>query len=121
MNEIEVDFFKKSGIEVVKFKSLDLTIEGMDEITLKQVMELAREVDTPDAEAVFLSCANLNSLPILDQAEKEFGKYVFNSNIATFWETQRLLKNKDSIRESRAIAGDFELSVMKGEPGDDMQ
>jgi arylmalonate decarboxylase len=94
LNEIEVDFFNKSGIEVTKVKGLDLTVKEMDEISLERVVELARDVNTPDAEAVFLSCTNLKSLPILDQAEKELGKYVFSSNIATFWETQRLLKIK---------------------------
>jgi arylmalonate decarboxylase len=70
----------------------------MAQISLEEVMNLAREVNRPDADAVFLSCTNLKALPVLDPLEKELSKYVFSSNIATFWDVMRMLKIKEPIQ-----------------------
>jgi maleate cis-trans isomerase len=70
----------------------------MAQISLDEVKDLARAVNRPDADAVFLSCTNLKALPVLDSLEKEFGKYVFSSNIATFWDVMRMLKIKEPVQ-----------------------
>jgi len=98
LNSMEADFFRNSGIEVLDIKGLDLSTEEMHQLPLETVMELAREVDTPKAEAVFLSCTNLKALPVVGQLEKELNKYVFSSNIATFWDVMRLLGLKGQIK-----------------------
>lgn len=97
LNKMEADFFESSGIKVLDLKGLDLTPEEMNQLALERVMELAREVDKPDAEAVFLSCTNLKALPIIEQLEKELKKYVFSSNVATFWDAIRMLGIKQRI------------------------
>jgi maleate cis-trans isomerase len=97
LNQREADFFEKSGIQVLKVKGLDLG-GLMDQISLEEVKDLARAVNRPDADAVFLSCTNLKALPVLDPLEKELGKYVFSSNIATFWDVMRIIKIKEPIQ-----------------------
>jgi len=97
LNRREADFFERSGLKVLTIKGLDLGRE-MDEITIEKVMALAREVNRPEADAVFLSCTNLKSVPVLAPLEKELGKYVFSSNVATFWDVLRMLKIKEPIR-----------------------
>ncbi len=97
LNKVEVDFFESSGIKVLNIKGLDLTVEEMHQIPLEKYVELAHEVDRPDADAIFLSCANLKAVPIVDQLEKDLGKYVFSSIIATFWDVMRRLGIKEPI------------------------
>jgi len=97
LNRREADFFEKSGVKVLKIKGLDVG-GAMAEVSLEEVKNLAREVNRPDADAVFLSCTNLKALPVLDPLEKELGKYVFSSNIATFWDVMRMLKIKEPIQ-----------------------
>ncbi len=93
----EADFFEQAGIRVVKIKGLDLGGE-MADLPLEEVKNLAREVNRPEADAVFLSCTDLRALPVLAPLEEELGKAVFSSNIATFWDVMRILKMKEPIR-----------------------
>jgi maleate isomerase len=97
LNRREADFFEKSGVKVLKIQGRDLG-GLMAQISLDEVKDLARAVNRPDADAVFLSCTNLKALPVLDSLEKEFGKYVFSSNIATFWDVMRMLKIKEPVQ-----------------------
>jgi len=100
LNELEAGFFQNSGIKVVAMKGLDLTREEMHQLPLEEVMELAHEVDRPNAEAVFLSCTNLKAVPVVAQLEKDLEKYVFSSNIATFWDVMRILAFQQPIKGS---------------------
>ncbi|MFH1003353.1 MAG: maleate cis-trans isomerase [Chloroflexota bacterium] len=98
LNQVEIDFFEGSGIEVLDIKGLDLNMDQMRQIPLEGYAALAREVDKPEAQAVFLSCTSLKAVPIIDPLEKELGKYVFSSNVATFWDVMRRLGIKEPIR-----------------------
>ena len=57
----------------------------------------ARSVDTPDAEAVFISCGALRSLDIVEALERELGKPVICSNQAMMWHVLRLSGIADRI------------------------
>jgi maleate cis-trans isomerase len=98
LNRLEVDFFEKSGIKVLDIKGLSLTGEEMHFLSLEKVIDLAHQVNKPNAEAVFLSCTNLKVVPVVEKLEKDLGKYVFSSNIATFWDVMRILGIKEPIR-----------------------
>jgi len=97
LNKLEKDFFEDSGITVLEIRGIDLGGEEMEMLTLEKIAENARAVNRSDADAVFLSCTNLKALPIVEQLEKELGKYVFSSNIATYWDVMRRLGIKQSI------------------------
>lgn len=98
LNKVEVVFFEAAGIKVLEMKGLDLTVEEMHHLPLERYMELARQVNKPDADAVFLSCTNLKAVPIVESLEKELGKPVFSSNIATFWDVMCRLGIKEPIK-----------------------
>jgi maleate isomerase len=97
LNKLEKDFFEDSGITVLEIRGIDLGGEEMEMLTLEKIADHARAVNRSDADAVFLSCTNLKALPIVEQLEKELGKYVFSSNIATYWDVMRRLGIKQSI------------------------
>jgi maleate isomerase len=96
LNKLEIKFLEERGIKVVSMKGLGLT--NVQKVSPKTIYELALEVNTPMAEAVFISCTGLKTLQIIEKLEKKLNKLVFSSNIATFWDAMRLLKINQPIR-----------------------
>ncbi|MFH1003805.1 MAG: hypothetical protein V1780_06650, partial [Chloroflexota bacterium] len=98
LNQVVASGLERNGITVLGIKGLGLTTEEMHRLPLEKYVALAHEVDRPEAEAVFLSCTNLKAIPIIDRLERELGKYVISSNIATFWEVMRRLGIREPVQ-----------------------
>ena len=58
-------------------------------ISYREVVELARAADRPDAQAILLSCTNLPTYDIIVPLERELGKPVVSANQATMWAALR--------------------------------
>jgi maleate cis-trans isomerase len=56
----------------------------------ERVYTQVRELDRPDADAVFISCTNLRTVAILQELEEDLAKPVVSANQASFWEALRL-------------------------------
>ena len=102
VNESERVFFEEYGLQVVSMQGLDLghTQEerrGIGRVPPEAVYRLAREIDRPDAEAIFISCTNLATLDVIAEIERELGKPVVTSNQATFWACLRLLGIRSAV------------------------
>ena len=91
VNEAERAFFAGHGIDVRSVVGLGLSGQAIREVTPERVVELAREADTPDSEALFLSCTDLRALEVVDRLEQELGKPVLSSNQVTLWGILRAL------------------------------
>ena len=91
VNEAERDFFHGHGLEVTSLVGLGLSGAAIREVPPRDIMALARAADTPDSEAVFLSCTDLRALEVLDALERELGKPVLSSNQVTLWAILRAL------------------------------
>jgi maleate isomerase len=81
-------FLSDSGYEVVggAFLGLDADIARVDS---HSVYQLARATDTPEADAVFLSCTNLRTFDVLAAAERDLGKPVLSANQVSMWAALR--------------------------------
>ncbi|RJQ06481.1 MAG: Asp/Glu racemase [Bacillota bacterium] len=91
-------FIESQGYVVTKLYGLGLTDDvAINNVTLNEVYQLARSVDSPDSEAVFLACTGLRSFGVIEALEKDLGKPVFSSNLATFWHALRLAGVGDKI------------------------
>lgn len=98
LNQKQKQFFEQNGVEVVAFKGLGLPDPEMIAAqTPEQLYRLAREVDRPGAEAIFLSCTDLRATECLDVIEKDFGKYAISSNQATLWAMLKLAGVKEPL------------------------
>jgi len=60
-------------------------------VSIEELVESVRLVDTPDAEAVFISCTNLATYDLIRPLERELGKPVLTANQVTMWAALRAL------------------------------
>ena len=79
------------GLQVVGFGRLE-GVRNIYEETPERAYALARQVDTSEAEAVFLSGTGLPTLPVLDMLEHDLGKPVFSSATAMMWQALRVAR-----------------------------
>ena len=68
---------------------------------------MAVELDTKEAEAIFISCANLATLDVIEKIESALGKPVVTSNTACFWACLRALGINSSIAGYGRLLRDF--------------
>jgi maleate isomerase len=77
------------GLDVVSFDNLQGVTNIYDE-TAERAYRLARMVDAPEAEAVFLTGTGMPTLPVLEVLEQDLGKPVISSASAMMWHALRL-------------------------------
>lgn len=102
VNRTEVEVLEREGIKIAAWYGLELgeTQEerrGIGRVPPESLYRLARYVDRPESELIFLSCTNLATIDMLDDLEKELGKPVISSNQATFWASLRRIGIRDRI------------------------
>lgn len=85
------DFFPAYGIEVVANRSLGIS-DPMEvgKIPPGTVYRLAREVDTPKADAVCIVATDLETVSVIESLESDLGKPVVTTNQALVWKTLEL-------------------------------
>ena len=92
-----VKFVEDSGIQVLNAKWLNKSGFDIAEVTPETVYHLAREVDRPESEAVFISCTNLHTFEVIDKLEHDLQKPIITSNQATVWNMLRMAGVNDKI------------------------
>ena len=102
VNRKQKNFLEEYGFRVTHLHGLDLghTQEerrAINRIPPEAVFRLARMVDRPDAQAIFLSCTAMPTIDVIANLEKELGKPVISSNTAVFWSCLRLLGIKTPV------------------------
>ena len=97
LDRLEREFFEAKGINVVKMKGLSLDSDGMRRLSPEVTYDLACEVNTPEADAVFISCTNFKSITIIERLERDLKKHVLSSNIATMWDVLMMLRISEPI------------------------
>jgi len=90
-------FVEDNGVKVIKAKWLNKGGMDIAEVSKETIYHLAREVDDPESEGVFISCVNLHTVEIIEKMENDLKKPVITSNQATMWHILRLANIKDRI------------------------
>ena len=86
------------GFEIVSFGNLPGVKNIYDETT-QRALELVRQVDSPAADAIFVSGVGMPTIDILAQGEAETGKPVISSIAATMWNALQVAKVNSSIEQ----------------------
>jgi maleate isomerase len=62
----------------------------MARVSDQTIINAAIALDSPDAEALFLSCTGLPAINVIAEIERRIGKPVVSSNQASAWAMSRL-------------------------------
>ena len=91
VNEIEKNFLESNGINVVKCDGMDITDNNViTHLSPTVLYRMAKAIDTPEADGVFISCTGLDALDVIETLEQDLGKPVVTSNQASFWMAFRM-------------------------------
>jgi maleate isomerase len=83
-------FLAEHGIEVTGSAHLSL-LSGISRIPADTLRDLACEVDSPDADAVVISCTGIPTYDLVVELENALGKPVITAVQATMWSLLRLV------------------------------
>jgi maleate cis-trans isomerase len=98
LNRIERAFFEESGFCVAAITGLACATDAeIGRLDPEDAVALVERVDSPDADAIFVSCTNFHCLPAVDSLERRFGKPVVTSNQAGAWAALRRIGVEDAI------------------------
>jgi maleate isomerase len=90
LNEAERIFIEASGYRVATIVGLGCPTDAdIGRLGPADAVALAERVDTPEADALFISCTNFDCLPAVAQLEERLGKPVITSNLAGGWAAMR--------------------------------
>jgi len=99
INALEKRFLEQNGFRIVRMKGLGITDNTeIGRQSQRTVYDLVNEVETAEAEGIFVSCTNLPTISLIEKLEKELGKPVVSSNTATMWAMLRKIGYKKGIR-----------------------
>ena len=101
-----VKFVEDSGIEVLNAKWLNKGSD-IDKISQETIYHLAREVDEPESQAIFISCVGLHAVEIIEKLEDDLQKPVITSNQATMWNILRMANINDKIEGFGQLLSDY--------------
>ena len=98
VNEIEKKFLEDSGFEVLSIKGLgNEDPNAMPMTTFDKMYRLTREVLTPGADTIFISCTGLGVAHGINMIEKDFGLPLVTSNQASLWAALRTLSIGENV------------------------
>jgi maleate isomerase len=109
VNEQIVSYIRQQGITVPKAGTFNVVAEkDIPYISPRSIVEAASQVDTPSADAVFISCTELRSHVVIDEIERAIGKPIVASNQALAW------RALDLAAYGRPVIGYGRLMAMLG-------
>jgi maleate isomerase len=98
LNEIERQFLEESRFAVASIAGLGCATDAeIGTLEPADAVSLVERVDTPEADAVFISCTNFHCLPVIASLERQLGKPVVTSNLAGAWAALRQIGIEDQI------------------------
>lgn len=112
VNAAEVKLIEDEGIKVAAYYGLQLgeTQEerrGIGRVPPQSLHRLARYVDRPESDVVFLSCTNLATLDMIEALEQDLGKPVISSNLVSIWASFRKIGIRDRIEGYGTLLRDY--------------
>ena len=79
-------------------------------VNYRQVVDIVRSADRPDAEAMFMSCTNLPTYDIIGPLEQELGKPVLTANQVTMWAALRAM-GLPAVAPQQRLVQAFDVSA----------
>ena len=102
------EFLEAHGLTVTKIKGLGF--RNPFEIGIQPLevsYELAKEVDVPEADGVFISCTNFKTIGVIKRLEDELKKPVASANQVTIWKALRMAGAQEPISRYGRLLEEF--------------
>lgn len=91
-------YLEKESLNVVHAATCGIERDSdMNRVSPSSLRSLARDLDRPEADAVFICCTALRANSIIELLEQDLGKPVISSNQALAWHALRLLDVHDPV------------------------
>jgi maleate isomerase len=98
INDLEDEFLKANGFEVMKIIGLGLKRNlDIGQQDPQVAYKLAKKAYLSNADGIFISCTNLRTIEIVAKLENELGQPVVSSNTASAWKSLKALGVKSRI------------------------
>lgn len=92
------DYLEGNGISVARAATCNIEHDSdMNRVSPASIRRIVRELDGPDAEAVFICCTALRANSVIEDLERELGKPVISSNQALAWHALRMVGYNDQV------------------------
>lgn len=99
INVRERYFLENLGFKTARMEGLGITsTEEMCNVKAETIYQLAKRVDTPESDCVFISCTGLRANAVIEKLEEELDKPVFSSNTASVWNCLKKANVEGPIR-----------------------
>jgi maleate isomerase len=108
LNEKEKSFFEGNGVQVMAMDGLELPeAEAIASVDPGRIYRMAKAVDRPDADAIFISCTDFRATEAIQALEQDLGKPVFSSNQVTLWALLRMAGVKSPVSGYGRLLGNL--------------
>lgn len=97
INQKEEEFLRGCGFEVLNLRGLGLLTGGIENVSPFEVYRFGKETLRAEADGLFISCANLRTLEIIEALERDIDKPVVASVPASLWLVLRKLGIRDPV------------------------
>ncbi|MBF0278965.1 MAG: ectoine utilization protein EutA [SAR324 cluster bacterium] len=80
------EFFSRYGFEITRMECFGLEDDReMARVSISSIVDAACRIDSPETEALFVSCTALPAVWAVEEIEQRIGKPVVSSNQASAW------------------------------------
>jgi maleate isomerase len=86
----QVGFLAEYGVRTVASSGLGL-LGNIWRVSYREVVDIVASVDTPEADAMYISCTNLPTYDVIEPLEQALGKPVLTANQVTMWSALRAM------------------------------
>jgi len=91
LNVLEKRFLESNGFNVLNIKGFNvIRDQDIAKIEGAKIIEMAKEVNSPEADCIFISCTNTRSIEVIEVLERELKKPVLSSNQVSLWDSLRI-------------------------------
>jgi maleate isomerase len=88
----EAAFLRAEGMDVAASRGLNFTDARLAaKLTPPEICDIVEKLDQPDAEGLFLACANVRAMEAAEELQQRLGKPVVTSNQAVLWDLLRTI------------------------------
>jgi maleate isomerase len=93
----EAAFLRAEGFDIVASRGLNFTDARLAaKMSPREICDIAAAFDQPEAEGLFLACANVRAMEATAELQQRLGKPVVTSNGAVLWDLLDMLGHADS-------------------------